>query len=74
MIEYTIGTPDTARELRGRIYLARLRLNRLEGAWPDHAARLPDQAHAIAQARRGLATLIREARHAGIASPRRARP
>jgi hypothetical protein len=50
---------DQAREWRGRVYQARARVRRLEGAWPDPS---PDQARMIAQSRRIAATLILAAR------------
>jgi hypothetical protein len=68
------GPPDPARELRGLIYLARMRVDRLEGAWPDKAKRNEHQQRAVAQARRGLALLLREARQEGVTPWRRRNP
>jgi hypothetical protein len=57
---------DQVRELRGRVYLARLRVRRLEGAYPDPAKRNPYQARALAQARTIAAATIWAARHEGV--------
>lgn len=55
------------REWRGKVYLARLRLNRLEGAWPDPRQRNDHQANAIRQQRTILAATILAARREGVA-------
>jgi hypothetical protein len=57
---------DQVREWRGRVYLARLRVRRLEGAYPDPAKRNPYQARALAQARTIAAATIWAARHEGV--------
>jgi hypothetical protein len=57
---------DLAREWRGRVYLARLRVNRLEGAYPDPSKRNVHQVRAIAQARTYAAATIIAARREGV--------
>lgn len=81
MHEWTIGesaetpTPqDLVRHLRGAIYLARMHVRRLEGAWPDPDERNEHQRRAIAQARSNLASLYIRARQEGVRPWRRATP
>lgn len=57
---------DRTRAIRGSVYLARLRLNRLEGAWPDIRRRTQTQRIAIGQARRALAEVERRAREENV--------
>lgn len=53
-------------ELRGAVYLARLRVVRLTHAWPDEDKRTDDQKRAVAEAERGLETVIERARQEGV--------
>jgi len=54
------------RRMRGDVYLARLRVRRLEGAWADIDRRTPEQAAAVRQARRIACLTILRARAAGV--------
>lgn len=65
----TVEPIDPARarqEWRGTVYLARLRVRRLEGAYPDPAKRNEYQREAIRQARTIAAATIWRARREGV--------
>lgn len=66
MIAIPSKRDEVARILRGKVYLARATLSRLEHAWPDPAKRGQWQQRSIDQARTMLALVEQRAVDEGI--------